>query len=247
MKINAVLLEELRLSGLGILEISKATGIGTRSLRSVIIDNADVSEEVADILKEFIEYSKAQILLNNPIDGFVPKKLIEIIDFLNMPGAVPKVSAATGIKTDTLYSYRSGKMRPGEDELSLLINFINARRPVVIGTSPAPVKPPVVTTPNLPQYIFPGCDMGQKINGNSMAPRVLNHAFVCGKRVEAGGFIEAGELYALSLNAQYVVRYVFPDNGKLRLEAENKAVEPVVVPIEAVEMLFRVYFVVNPA
>lgn len=236
---KAVLLDELRLSGLSVLEISKATGIGARTLRGYILENKPISDDLTNILEEFLAYSKSQIHLNNPIDGFVPKKYVEILDHLNMPGSIPKVSAATGIKADTLYSYRSGRMRPSESDLQALILFL-AGRSETKGVRHVAIDLGFTHT-------FPGCDTAGRMNGNSMAPKIINQALCVGKVVDVAGHIENGEIYGVQINGQWSIKYLSRENGDLKLECENKTAPDMVIKAADVTAIFRVYFIVNPA
>lgn len=104
----------------------------------------------------------------------------------------------------------------------------------------------------LPQNMYPGCNHGERVFGNSMYPRIANQGYVAGRIIDKTKIV-FGELYGLHLtgNNPAVVKYIHPcddDSRCVLLVSERRdIIKDQKISIDDVTMIFRVLFIINPA
>ncbi len=111
---------------------------------------------------------------------------------------------------------------------------------------------PEMQTPiaHLPVNVFPGCNHGEKVNGDSMYPLIMNQAFVVGKIIDKRGIIY-GEKYGIHTRyGQSMVKFIHPSmQGKeyIKIVSYNDKIPPQDIPIDDITFVYRVHFIINPS
>ncbi len=136
-------------------------------------------------------------------------------------------------------------------------NNSNSEIPVYFGNTRAGTiqvysDDPDMQTPvgHLPSTLFPGCNHGEKVNGDSMYPLICNQAYVIGKIIDKKGFIW-GEKYVIHTSyGQNIVKFVHPSEqgpAFIKIVSLNKKIPPQDIPMDEITFVCRVSFIVNPS
>lgn len=162
-----------------------------------------------------------------------------------------KVSGTNEEKEPTEPSYQQKRMalkNGKKTDHDIPMYFGNTRA----GTIEVYSDDPEMNNPvgHLPASIFPGCNHGERVSGDSMYPLICNQAYVIGKVIDKKGIIW-GEKYIIHTKyGQNLVKYIHPsDEGAafIKIVSHNKQIPPQSIPLDDITFVCRVNYIVNPS
>ena len=103
---------------------------------------------------------------------------------------------------------------------------------------------------HLPASIFPGCNHGERVSGDSMYPLICNQAYVIGRVIDKKGIIW-GEKYIIHTKyGQAMVKYIHPSekgSDHIKIVSHSKQVPSQDLPLDEITFVCRVNYIVNPS
>ncbi len=151
------------------------------------------------------------------------------------------------LATDYVAKRRESKNGPSkENEIPMYFGNTRAGTIEVYSDDPEMNKP----VGHLPASIFPGCNHGERVSGDSMYPLICNQAYVIGRVIDKKGIIW-GEKYIIHTKyGQAMVKYIHPSekgSDHIKIVSHSKQVPSQDLPLDEITFVCRVNYIVNPS
>lgn len=203
--------------------ISEKTGYSKGNVSDILNKKKEPSE---DFLKLF--YKEFKSSLN------VPR---ETENVLNEPNALTYAQKRLALKNGS---------NSKDKEIPMYFGNTRAGTIEVYSDDPEMNKP----VGHLPASIFPGCNHGERVSGDSMYPLICNQAYVIGRVIDKKGIIW-GEKYIIHTKyGQAMVKYIHPSekgSDHIKIVSHSKQVPSQDIPLDEITFVCRVNYIVNPS
>jgi transcriptional regulator with XRE-family HTH domain len=103
---------------------------------------------------------------------------------------------------------------------------------------------------HLPASIFPGCNHGERVSGDSMYPLICNQAYVIGRVIDKKGIIWGEKYIVHTKYGQAMVKYIHPSekgSDHIKIVSHSKQVPSQDIPLDEITFVCRVNYIVNPS